>query len=342
MSTAFDSLMSCADLTREHVVAALESRASTRALLGRLSRVARSGDSIDRVFLVLASLAGGYADWFDGDMRVEIEPRGDGTFIHTLVDLGSGQRERLFPSLSFDVPFHEVEEAISLSLSQLAPLEILPSAHGIVLSTLEDDGSWGDDRVFVDAASIDADATMGVVDAIPPSARPTPAPHATAPAPAETTKVLPSHTSTVPVPGQIPPAPQSSTPLILANRAPSTPAKAPDGARPTLRMKVVVPEAAKSEPPKPRPTLRAPATTRNEVAREQALHYMNERVDGLNPPTPKFVVSAELLAELRDDPGGPPGLDQDRDRDDEQAAESGEQIAKGLPAVGEGNRPPRR
>jgi len=315
VSTSFESVMSCAELTREHVIAALESRESTRALLGRLERVARAGDGTDRLFLVLASVAGGYTDWFDGDLRVEVEPQGAGTLVHTLVDLGSGQRERLFPSLALDVPFSEIEETITLSLGQLAPLEILPSAHGIVLSTLEDDGSWGDDRVFVDAASIDADATMGVVDAIPPSARPTPAPFMSAPAPA---------TTTVPA---APPAAPSSRPIVVS----AGPSSHPQG-RPTLRMKVVVPDPPPSSPgdlPRPRPTLRAPATTRAEVAREQALQFMNEKVDGLNPPTPKFVVSAELLAELRDDPGGPPPMT------DEARADAPDEAASGT-------RPPRR
>lgn len=312
MSTSFDSVMSCAELTREHVVAALESRAATRALLGRLTRVAASGDAIDRIFLVLATIAGGYADWFDSEMRVELEPHGETTQVHVLVDLGSGQRERLFPTFTLGIPFVEVEETVSLALGQLAPLEILPAARGLVLSTLEDDGGWGDDRVFVDAASIDADATVGVFEPLPPSARPTPAPVVTAPAPAVTSPA-PAPTTTVPVPPRpaqreaVPPAPESSAPLLVPMPDPSA---HPQG-RPTVRMKVVVPEAAQAPAAaapedRAKATLRAPATTRAEVAREQALQYMNEKVDGLNPPTPKFVVSAELLAELREDDSMPP------------------------------------
>ncbi len=289
MSTSFDTLMSCADVTREHVVGALASRAGTHALLVRLARVARSGDRTERVLFVLASIAGGHAEWFDSDLRVEVQPEGTRTVIHTLVDLGSGQHERLFPSYAFDVPYSELKEVITDKLGQLTPLEFQPSSHGIVLSTLDDDAAWGDDRIRVGEGSMAAESLVHLGrDEPPPSARPTKVPGATwgrtldgAAAPAQEAPFVVSHAA---------PTPEASPRLVL---------------RPTVTVQIQVPpEALREEAHRSNATVRAavaPVTTRVQFIKERALHYMNERVDGISPTTPRFIVSASLLAELRED-----------------------------------------
>ncbi len=324
MSTSFERLMSCADLRREHVVAALRTREGTHSLFVRLARVARPGDRTDRVLLVLASIAGGHADWFDSDLRVEIEPQGTGTVVHTLVDLGTSHRERLFPSYAFDVPYAEFEGMISETLRQLTPLEILPSSRGIVLSTLDDDGAWGDERIEVSESSIAADSRLQVESTVAPdSARPTTFPVSKSMTEAPATPLVLSLIV-------VPPAPRVPT-----EKPRSVPRPDPNGGRPTREMKIVIPaEARRDEGPRFPATVRTAASSRAELLGEHALQSMAGRATGINPLPPKFVKSAEVLADAREDGRDSPTPLLPRAMDEE--------VYQGLLASGDRERPSKR
>lgn len=327
MGTSIESLERCADLTREHVVAALESREETRRLCERLAAIARPDGGVERLLLVLASIASGYADWFDADLRLEIVPAGDGTVVHTLVDLGGHQRERLFPTLNLAVPFAEVEVTVERHLAQLSPLELLPTSEGLVLSSVDDDGGWEEgDPIAVHSASMSDELFLVSDDEslrtpVPPPPAP-PDRHGARAHATETTREL--------------------------TEAATLPPKAVPEGRPTVRLRAAKPtekrtEVAQGAPNSGRATIRAPAATRAVVAQEQAVQSRALRPDAINPPTPKFVVSAELLAELREDAGDVGAESRSSTSLAAQSSdESDEKLLDRASAVGEGDRPPRR
>ena len=327
MGTSIESLERCADLTREHVVAALESREATRRLCERLAAIARPDGGVERLLLVLASIASGYADWFDADLRLEIVPAGNDTAVHTLVDLGGHQRERLFPTLHLGVPFGEVEITVERHLAQLSPLELLPTSEGLVLSSVDDDGGWEEgDPIAVHSASMSDELFLVSDDE---SLRtPVPPPAATHERDGDR-------------------AHAAETAPELTEAATLPPAAVPEG-KPTVRLRATKPtekrtESSQGAPTSGRTTIRAPAATRAVVAKEQAVQSRAQRPDAINPPTPKFVVSAELLAELREDAG-------DASAENRSSAflaarpsdESEEKLLDRASAVGERDRPARR
>lgn len=323
MGTTIDSLERCADLTREHVVAALESRERTRRLCERLAAIARPGAGVERLLLVFASVAAGYADWFDADLRLEMLPSGEETVVHALVDLGSRQHERLFPALQLAVPFAEVEATVERHLAQLAPLELLPTSEGLVLSSVDDDGGWEeDDPIAVHQASMN-DELFLVGDE------------------EDLRTPMPPPLDTLEREMQLADAGASTRTLTEAT---TLPPKALPEAKPTLRLRAAKAPETLVEPPhgSGRTTVRAPAATRAVVAKEQAVQSRALRPDAINPPTPKFVVSAELLAELREDTGEASPADRSSTSLTSQADESDEELSDRASAVGERDRPPRR
>ncbi len=162
--TAFLQLTSCADLAREHVVAALASSSATRDLCERLAAVARPGEGAERVLFIFASIAAGYADWFDGDLRIELDHAPQGTTIHVLTDLGEGHRERLFPALFFPVPFEEFARAVVVQPTLIGPFHMRATPKGMALSTQDDNRRT--------TAQIHRVETALGLDHEPPSARP--------------------------------------------------------------------------------------------------------------------------------------------------------------------------
>jgi hypothetical protein len=134
----FDHIARCLDLQEQHVAAAVETRAGTRALLGRLAERSGPDTGVAKVLLVYARLATTACDWIDGDLAIDLVGDGDLTVIEASTELGGGLRERLFPPVSFKAPLTEFARAIERVPHMIAPLAVRSStARRISLSATE-------------------------------------------------------------------------------------------------------------------------------------------------------------------------------------------------------------
>jgi hypothetical protein len=138
MRADLELIARCLELQEAHIAAAIEERASTRALLDRLAEVSTPNSGAAKTLLVYARLATTACDWIDGDLGVDLVDDGGGTLVETSTELGGGLRERLFPPLRFDAPLEEFARAIARVPHMIAPLTMRSStARRIRLSASE-------------------------------------------------------------------------------------------------------------------------------------------------------------------------------------------------------------
>jgi hypothetical protein len=127
-------IVRCLDLQERHIVAAIVDRAGTKALLVHLAEVSAPDTGGAKALLVFARMATTDCNWLDGDLLVELVEASEGTRIEVVTDLGGGLRERVFPSLHFQVPLIEFARAVARVSHMIAPLRIrAKSAQSLLL-----------------------------------------------------------------------------------------------------------------------------------------------------------------------------------------------------------------
>lgn len=123
----------CRDITDDRINEAIESREDARALFERAAEVAKPREAGARILLLFAKLASPDCDWLEGALRVELTADGDKTVIESLVDIGAGLKERVFPKRTVDVPLTEFLAAIKKFPTAIAPLTAESSHAGRLL-----------------------------------------------------------------------------------------------------------------------------------------------------------------------------------------------------------------
>jgi hypothetical protein len=118
----FSTITHCKEITDDHIRDALESRESTKALLDRAIEIAKPREAGSRILLVFAKMASPDCDWLEGALRIEMTADGQHTNIESLVDIGAGLKERVFPKMRAAVPLEEFLAAIKKFPQAIAPL----------------------------------------------------------------------------------------------------------------------------------------------------------------------------------------------------------------------------
>ncbi len=136
--TDYAHIKRCFDVTNDDMVAAVESRGATLALLRHLATVSQPDTGAPKVVLVFAMMATVACDWLDGALRVDLKAAGTKTLIDVTSELGAGLLERVFPTLRFDVEIGELSRTIGRAEKRIAPLRVLSSTTThIVLGATE-------------------------------------------------------------------------------------------------------------------------------------------------------------------------------------------------------------
>lgn len=102
-------------------------RARVFALLDRMAEVARPRQGAPRILFVLARLAS--CEWLEGDLEVTLRAEGNDTIVDLTVDDGMNLN-RLRPSLTLSVPFHEFETSVERITDFLEPLKVAERVEG--------------------------------------------------------------------------------------------------------------------------------------------------------------------------------------------------------------------
>jgi hypothetical protein len=128
----------CLDLQEQDIAAAVVSRQGVRALLSHLAAVSAADTGGAKALLVLARMATTACDWLDGDLAIDLVAVGDTTRIDVATELGGGLKERVLPSLAFQVPLSEFVRAIERVSRMILPLRIRArSAQRVSLGATE-------------------------------------------------------------------------------------------------------------------------------------------------------------------------------------------------------------
>jgi len=131
----FSHIARCLDLQEKHIVEAIVSGDSTRALLAHLASVSAPETGCAKVLLLFARMATTACTWLDGDLVIELVARDDATVAEAAIDLGGGLRERAVPTLILRAPLTEFARAIHRAPHMIAPLSIrAKSPQRIVLT----------------------------------------------------------------------------------------------------------------------------------------------------------------------------------------------------------------
>lgn len=133
----FRHLRRVGDLSLADIERALESRASTRALLDRVSAIARPGEGTAKILMLFAKMASTPTEWLEGDVQVEMGGDESITVVEILLDHG-GIIERAFPTWRVDVGVAEFVNAVTNLPHLVAPL--VPTTIGanrVVLAATE-------------------------------------------------------------------------------------------------------------------------------------------------------------------------------------------------------------
>ena len=131
-------LVSCRDLTAEHVDEAVRSLDALRLLVARLTEIGEPEDGAPKVLIVFARLARGDVPWLEGEVTVEITGNDQRTLVDVFQEEGWGIKERLVPQARFRAPFDEFERAVEISAKRFAPLKVTMTPGKILLSTTAD------------------------------------------------------------------------------------------------------------------------------------------------------------------------------------------------------------
>lgn len=130
------SITRCRDISDELLDAAIEARDDTRALFERAVEIGKPREAGARVLLLFARMASPACDWLEGALRVELTADGDNTVIESVVDIGAGLKERVFPKRTMNVPLDEFASAIRKFPQAIAPMtaESLHPAKVVLLA----------------------------------------------------------------------------------------------------------------------------------------------------------------------------------------------------------------
>jgi len=123
---ALPSFDSNSEITAAHVEAAVGSRATFRAFLERAAEVSRPEDGGPKILMAIAALA--RCSWLEGDLFLEILGDELGSQLDLLVHGEVG--ERIFPSVTLDVPFDEFVRAVRVAPHLVRPFTVQESDEG--------------------------------------------------------------------------------------------------------------------------------------------------------------------------------------------------------------------
>lgn len=138
MSGQFGHIARCLDLQERDLIEAVESRATTKALLSHLSGICAPNTGAAKVLLVFSRMATTACGWIDGDLCIDLSADADQTVIEASTELGGGLRERILAPMSFRAPIEEFVRAIDRVPHAIAPLAIRSrSPARIALSATE-------------------------------------------------------------------------------------------------------------------------------------------------------------------------------------------------------------
>jgi hypothetical protein len=135
--TDYSTLTTCRDITDDMINDAVESREDMRALFERAVAVAQPRHAGSRLLLLFAKMATPACDWLEGALRVDLRAEGETTVIESVVDIGAGLKERVFPTRTVHVPLVEFEAAIKKFPQAIAPLSAQVDRYKIVLTAAE-------------------------------------------------------------------------------------------------------------------------------------------------------------------------------------------------------------
>ncbi len=138
--TDYSTLTNCREITDDCIQEAAESREDMRALFERAVEIARPRAGGARVLLLFAKIASPACDWLEGALRVQLTAdadNADNTVIESVVEIGAGLKERVFPKRKVNVPLVEFEAAIKKFPQALAPLTAESGVGKVVLAAPE-------------------------------------------------------------------------------------------------------------------------------------------------------------------------------------------------------------
>jgi hypothetical protein len=209
--TALVASTSCFTLTLEDAKYAASSKATMEALLTGVARRARPGSGSPKVLIAVARLA--EADWFYGNLSVELTGDAKKTTIGIFAEHGFGIRERIVQAVEFPVSLDEFERAVRLAPGLARPLRLHTRGGILVLSIAPPSPDAAASSIRIDESCL--------IDATPPKR---------------------------PMPDTPKPRPSASTGLTTsAPDGPSTEQKSGVHTRTTVRRMVVIrPEAMRS------------------------------------------------------------------------------------------------
>jgi len=128
----------CIYLSKTEIIRASESSTACRALLEHFASIAKPHDGAPLLLLVFARLATVACDWLDGDLFIVMEARRPwSTVVTVATELGSGMREKVFPSIELEVPLTEFAGAVERIPQMVHPLVAEITQHQILLSATE-------------------------------------------------------------------------------------------------------------------------------------------------------------------------------------------------------------
>jgi len=128
----------CIYLSKAEIARASESSADCRALLEHLAAIAKPHDGGPLLLLLFARLATAACDWLDGDLFILLEARRPwSTVVTVTTELGSGMREKVFPSIELAVPLDEFTGAVRRIPQMVHPLVAEITQDQLLLSASE-------------------------------------------------------------------------------------------------------------------------------------------------------------------------------------------------------------
>jgi hypothetical protein len=134
----FAHIARCLDVQESDLTEAVESRATTKALLAHLSEICAPNSGAAKVLLVFSRMATTACGWIDGDLCIDLLANAEVTVIEASTELGGGLRERILPPMSFRAPIAEFVRAIDRVPHVIAPLAIrMRSPMRVALSATE-------------------------------------------------------------------------------------------------------------------------------------------------------------------------------------------------------------
>jgi hypothetical protein len=128
----------CIYLGKAEIVRASAASRDCRALLEHFAVIAKPHDGAPLLLLLFARLATVACDWLDGDLFILMEARRPwSTVVTVATELGSGMREKVFPSIELAVPLDEFTGAVARIPQMVHPLVAEIARDQLLLSASE-------------------------------------------------------------------------------------------------------------------------------------------------------------------------------------------------------------